>query len=169
MQRRQRGFTLTELILTTALLMIFVTGSINVYVMIQNLWKEERERITIQSERRLGLDSMLRKIRGGVETNIFDNGNRLQVRLDPSRTPADSSDDVTCEYKLNGSNIVYTPNINHPVNNKTIISNVYKDGMTDIFTKQGTLITITFMVKSPSLLSGYRLIGSASAAKTRNG
>jgi len=162
------GFTLIE-VLVASMVSIFVFSSvISTYIMIQKFWRGGSTQIELQRDARLAVDKIVRKVRGGLEAKVLNNGDTLQLRLDPNKTQT-QTDDIWCQYDFSQNKITLTPDISAPANSVVILNNAYKDNSRPIFAVNGKNVTIVFGAKNASGLVGYKASYMESSGTMRNG
>lgn len=166
---RNRGFTLVELMAAMGIsLMVFAT-IFTTYLISQRLWRGGFSQITFQATGRIALDKMTKNLRPAIAPpKIMDDGNKVRFTLDPNRTPENATDDVTCEYYISGTNIMYDPNIGIGGNETTLLRNVYQESTIPFFQFSGNLIIITFKVYNSDAVYGGHWAGMTTSICMRN-
>lgn len=165
---RYKGFTLVELMTSLAIAMIVAGILVTTYLTTQRIWKGGFSQITIQSQGRIALDKITKNIRAAIDANILDGGNRLQFVIDPNRTISISTDDISCEYYISGTNIMYDPDTSVSGNEVVMLRNVYQEGSIPFFQLSGNLAVITFRVSLSDVLYGAALTHFTTSINIRN-
>jgi prepilin-type N-terminal cleavage/methylation domain-containing protein len=151
---REKGFTLVELMVSMSIMLIISGVVASTYMITQKLWKGGFTQISFQSTGRFALDKIASNLRPAIAASHLDNGDRIRFTLDPNRTYNDASDDITCEYYVSGTDIIYDPDINISGNELTILRNVYKESNLQFFLVSGNFAVITFKVYKNEALYG---------------
>ncbi len=98
--RKDRGFTLVELLITTIILGVMMAASVSVYVAAQRFFNgllNNDERVFAPA---LAMESVLRRAQV-ANSVIFDGANnQIMLRIDPALTPDNFGDDVWVKYRV---------------------------------------------------------------------
>lgn len=168
MLMKNKGFTIIELLVALGVAII-VFGILTVaYLTTQRIWKRSFSQITVQSQARTALNKMARAIRPAIDASIMDNGSRIRLVTDPNRTIAVTTDDITCDYYISGTAIMYDPDISISGNEVLLLRNVYREGTVPYFQLSGSLAVITFKVSVSDALYGSALAHITGSTKIRN-
>jgi len=165
---KEKGFTLTELMVAAGIMLIILGVVASAQLISQRLWKAGFTQITFQSTGRIALDKITKNLRSATGATIFDNGDRIRFVTDPNRTYGSASDDVTCEYYISGTNIMYDPNIAVSGNEITLLRNVSKESNISFFQISGNLAVITFKVYRNDALYGAHWSCMTTSVSMRN-
>lgn len=170
MKRRgnQSGFTLIELLVASIITLFVFSSVISTYVMIQKFWRGGSTQIELQRDARIAMDKIVRKVRNGLQAQVLNSGNTLQLRLDPNKTQT-QTDDVWCQYDFSQNKIIFTPDISAPAGYTVILNNAYKDNNRAVFSVNGKNVTVVFGTKNDSGLIGYKASYMESSGTLRNG
>lgn len=163
-----RGFTLVEILVAVAIFLMAWTSITWAYVLTQRLVRGGSMSVAIQSNARIAMDKITKNLRTALSASIYDNGNRIRFVVDPNRTPEISSDDITQEYRLSGTDLIYDPDISVS-NDETLIGRkVYKEMGFLVFQLDGNLITVTFRIYENTPIFGYHGTNITTSIKLRN-
>ncbi|MDP2912222.1 MAG: prepilin-type N-terminal cleavage/methylation domain-containing protein [Candidatus Omnitrophota bacterium] len=164
----KKGFTLTELMVASGIMLIILGVVASSQLISQRLWKAGFTQITFQSTGRIALDKIAKNLRSATGAVIFDNGDRIRFTTDPNRTYNNASDDVTCEYYISGTNIMYDPNTSVSGNEVTLLRNVSKESNIPFFQVSGNLAVIAFKVYGNDALYGAHWSSMTTSVSMRN-
>ncbi len=108
--RKNKGFTIIELLLTTVLLTVIMASAISLYVAAQGFFNDLLTNSTLTSPA-IAMETIVRKAQI-ANTIIYDGtNNQIKLRLDvnaasnPNRTPSDNTDDTWFKYRIIGSDL----------------------------------------------------------------
>jgi prepilin-type N-terminal cleavage/methylation domain-containing protein len=165
---KEKGFTLTELMVAAGIMLIILGVVASAQLISQRLWKAGFTQITFQSTGRIALDKITKNLRSATGATIFDNGDRIRFITDPNRTYSNASDDVTCEYYISGTDIMYDPNTAVSGNEATLLRNVSKESNIPFFQVSGNLAVIAFKVYRNDTLYGTHWSSMTTSISMRN-
>ena len=165
---KEKGFTLTELMVASGIMLIILGVAASAQLISQRLWKAGFTQITFQSTGRIALDKIAKNLRSATGATIFDNGDRIRFITDPNRTYNNTSDDVTCEYYIAGTDIIYDPNTAVSGNEITLLRNVSKESNIPFFQISGSLAVITFKMYRNDALYGAHWSSMTTSVSMRN-
>jgi Tfp pilus assembly protein PilW len=165
---KNKGVTLVELVVSIGIMLIVFSLISTTYLTTQRLWKGGFLQVMFQSSGRIGLDKISRNLRSATSAATLDNGDRVRFVLDPNRTPGDSSDDVTCEYYITGTNVMYDPDILVSSNEVTLLNNVIRESAVPFFQISGNLIVVTYKVFNTNILYGTHWASMSTSINMRN-
>ena len=151
---REKGFTLVELMVTMGIMLVIFGVIASTYLITQRLWRGGFTQITFQSTGRAALEKIARNLRSATGATVLNNGDKIRFVTDPNRTYNSAADDITCEYYVSGTNIIYDPNVNILGNESTILRNVYKESNIQFFQVSKKLAVVTFKVYKNDVLYG---------------
>ncbi|MDP2911597.1 MAG: prepilin-type N-terminal cleavage/methylation domain-containing protein, partial [Candidatus Omnitrophota bacterium] len=81
---KEKGFTLTELMVAAGIMLIILGVVASAQLISQRLWKAGFTQITFQSTGRIALDKIAKNLRSATGATIFDNGDRIRFITDPN-------------------------------------------------------------------------------------
>jgi type II secretory pathway pseudopilin PulG len=165
---KDKGFTIIELLVSLGIAILVFGILATAYLATQRIWKKGFSQITIQSQARTALSKITRAIMPAIDATILDNGNRIRFVTDPNRTISVTADDITCDYYIAGTTIMYDPNTSVSGNEVLLLRNVYKEGTIPYFQLSGNLAVITFKVSVSDALYGSALVHITGSTKIRN-
>ncbi len=165
---RNKGFTLVEILVAVAIFLMAWASVTWAYVLSQRLVRGGSISIAMQSNARIAMDKIANNLRTALSATIYDNGNRIRFITDPNRTPETSADDITSEYRLSGTDLIYDPNVSVANDESTVARKVYKETNFTIFQVSGNLVTITFRIYEDTPVYGYHGTNITTSVKLRN-
>lgn len=165
---KDKGFTLIETLVAMAISMVVFTALATSYVTAQRLWMGGFTQITFQSRGRVVLEQMTEYMRSSTGATALNNGDRIRFVTDPNRTPQISSDDITSEYYLSNTDIMYDPDITIAGDEISVLRNANREGTIPIFQMSGDLVVITFRLLSNDILYGTKWSSMTTSIKMRN-
>ena len=165
---KNKGFTLIELMVAFGIMLIVSGIVVSTYLISQRLWKGGFTQVTFQSTGRIALDKIVKNLRSATGATILNSGDKIRFVTDPNRTYNNITDDVTCEYYISGTDIMYDPNTAVPGNEVTFLRNVSKEGVIPFFQITGDLVVITFKVYRSDALYGVHWASMTTSVKMRN-
>lgn len=165
---RNKGFTLVEVLVAVAIFLMAWASVTWAYVLSQRLVRGGSLSIAMQSNARIAMDKITKNLHTALSASVFDNGNRIRFVIDPNRTPENSLDDITCEYRLSGTDLIYDPNVSVANDESTIARKVYKESNFTVFGVTGNLVTITFRIYEDTPVYGYHGTNITTSVKLRN-
>ena len=150
-------------------IMLVIFGVIaSTYLITQRLWRGGFTQITFQSTGRAVLEKIARNLRSATGATVLNNGDKIRFVTDPNRTYNSAADDITCEYYISGTDIMYDPNIAVSSNEVTLLRNVTKESTTPFFQISGNLAIITFRVYKNDALYGIHWLSMTTSVEMRN-
>lgn len=164
----EKGFTLVELMVTAGIMLIISGVVVSAYLISQRLWKGGFTQVTFQSTGRIALDKISKNLRSATGAGILNNGDMIRFVTDPNRTYSNTADDITCEYYISGTDIMYDPDITISGNETSILRNVYKEGTIPFFQISGNLAVITFKVYRNDVFYGKHWASMTTSVSMRN-
>ena len=165
---REKGFTLVELMVTMGIMLVIFGVIASTYLITQRLWRGGFTQITFQSTGRAALEKIARNLRSATGATVLNNGDKIRFVTDPNRTYSSAADDITCEYYISGTDIMYDPNIAVSSNEVTLLRNVTKESTTPFFQISGNLAIITFRVYKNDALYGIHWLSMTTSVEMRN-
>jgi len=163
-----KGFSIAELLVSLGIALIVFAIIGGTYVTTQRLWRGGFSQITFQSLGRVSLDKICRSMRSATGATILDSGNRVRFVTDPNRTPQDASDDITREYYVSGTDIIYDPNVSVSGDQVTLLRNVNAEPGIPFFQLSGRLAVITFKVFDNNAFYGAHWASMSTSVTMRN-
>jgi len=164
----KKAFTLPEILVASGIMLMVLIGLFSSFVIFQSFWSTGATQIYVQANARIAVKELVRQVRVGRQINVFDNGDRIQVILDPQRTPHLTTDDVTVEYYLADGVLYYDPNITVDNNTEIIARNIEPVAGQDIFKAEGILLTVTLKARDQNDNDGYQGVDIATSVSLRN-
>lgn len=153
---KEKGFTIVELMVAASIMLVIFGVVASTYLITQKLWRGGFTQVSLQSTGRVALDKIANNLRSATLASQLDNGNRIRFVIDPNRTYSSISDDITCEYYISGTNIMYDPNITVSGDEITLLRNVSKESVIPFFQISGSLAVVTFKAyKSDAFYGTY--------------
>lgn len=168
---KNKGFTIIELAVAIGIVIIVFTIVFTTYVTGHRLWRGGFTQLTFQSSGRIVLGKISGNLRLATEATILDSGDRIRFVTDPNRTPQASADDVTSEYYVSGTDMIYDPDISTAGDEVILLRYVYKvqeASAIPFFQNSGSLIVITFRVYSSDAVHGTYWSNMSTSVKMRN-
>lgn len=168
MRMKNRGFTVIELMIALGISLVVFSIVFSTYLTTHRLWRGGFTQIAFQARGRVVLAKIARDLRSATGATILNNGDRVRFVTDPNRTPGTSSDDVTSEYYISGTDIIYDPDISVSGDQKTLLGNLYKELSIPFFQTSGGLVVITFKLYNSDALYGTHWSSMSTSVKMRN-
>ncbi|MBU4342967.1 MAG: prepilin-type N-terminal cleavage/methylation domain-containing protein [Candidatus Omnitrophica bacterium] len=165
---KDKGFTLVETLVALAILMVVFTALAISCVTAQRLWMGGFIQIAFQSRGRVVLEQMAGDLRSSTGATALNNGDRIRFVTDPNRTPQTASDDITSEYYLSNTDIMYDPDITIAGDEISVLRSANREGAIPVFQMSGDLVVITFRLLSNNILYGTKWSSMATSIKMRN-
>ena len=165
---KEKGFTLIELMVSMSIMLIIFGVVTSTYLITQRLWRGGFTQIAFQSTGRVALDKITRNLRPATAATIVDNGDKIRFVTDPNRTYSNASDDITCEYYISGTNIMYDPNTVISGDEAVLLRNVSKESAIPFFQVSGNLAVITFKVYKNDAIYGTYWSSLTTSINMRN-
>ena len=165
---KSKGFSLIELIIGMGILMIVFSVVFTTYLTAHRLWRGGFTQITFQSRGRIILAKIARDLRSSTGATVLNNGDRVRFMTDPDRTPETVADDVTSEYYVSNTDIIYDPDIQVPGDEVTLLGNAYQESTIPIFQISGDLVVVTFRLFSSDAVYGTHWSSMTTSVKMRN-
>jgi len=165
---KNKGFTLVELMVTMSIMLVIFGVVTSTYLITQRLWKGGFTQIALQSTARVALDKIARNLRSATAAAVLDSGDKIRFVTDPNRTYDNAADDITCEYYVSGTNIMYDPNTAISGNESVLLRNVSKESATPFFQTSNNLAVITFKVYKDEALYGAHWSSMTTSVNMRN-
>jgi len=137
------GFTLLELIIASALLVIAVSGIAIIYTTSNNFLHLGIAKIDAQGKLRIAGERICRWIRPGKSVVISGGGDAIQIETLNSVSPIQW---ISSSIYYNNGKIYYDSNIDDGTPASLVIDNVCKISGIDIFAQTGNLVSINFGV-----------------------
>ena len=155
---RNKGFSIVELMVTATLLVLVIGGSLRIFAMSQTAWSEGNARMNLQRRASIAVEQMVKGTRGagearwhGIrEANVFalPNGNRIDYS-----SPFDT---ITRSFYLNGTGVVYDPDIT-VLNNEEVIYDLAPGGNPADYTTQLTFTQVNARLVQIALVVSQRV------------
>jgi len=165
---KEKGFTLVELMVAVSIMLVVFGATASTYLVTQKLWKGGFTQITFQSTGRAALEKITHNLRSATGAIILDNGNKIRFTTDPNRTYNNALDDITCEYYISNTNIIYDPNTGVSGDEKVLLGNAYKESNIPFFQIAGNFTVITFKVYKSDALYGTHWLSMTTSVNMRN-
>lgn len=165
---KNRGLTLVELMVGIGILVIVFSVVFTTYLIAERLWRGGFTQIAFQSRGRVALEKIARNIRSSTGSTILDSGDKISFDTDPNRTSDTTADDVTSEYYLSGTDIIYDPDTSVVGDEVTLLSDVYKESTAPLFLKSSNLIVVTFKLYNIDAVYGTHWVSMGTSIKMRN-
>jgi prepilin-type N-terminal cleavage/methylation domain-containing protein len=152
--RNNSGFTLTELLLASAISVIAAVTILTVFMMANRTWSESTANVALQSNGRLILNQLARGNKGQYglrEANystlaVEEEGRSIRFSVDQNEPPTYvTDDDTTCRFYLHNERIWYDPDTSVDGDECTLVN---KGRVQDvIFTKDGSYVKIDLLMR----------------------
>ena len=144
---RKNGFTLTEMLISTAILLLVVAVSMSTYLMLSQYVKDLAAQAIVQGKARVSLERMVRDIREAASVTCQSSGNEILLTYDPQRMGLAGSG-WTSRYRLNNGQILFTADT-AAGNEIVVVENVLLDfGVKLLEYNPGTkLVTINLKIR----------------------
>lgn len=165
---KKNGFTLVELMVATSIMLVVFGVVTSTYLITQKLWKGGFTQISFQSTGRVALANIAMNLRSATAAAILDSGDKIRFVIDPNRTYNNAADDITCEYYVSGTNIMYDPNTAISGNESVLLRNVSKESATPFFQASNSLAVITFKVYKDDASYGTHWSSMTTSINMRN-
>jgi len=166
--KNQKGFTLVELMVAIPLvLMVFVTV-FGTYITMQKLFPGGMAQVALQSYGRSCLGRISNTIRTATDASVNSGGDTLTITLDPSRTYNDPSDDISAQYIVSGTDIIYDPDTSVSNDDMVILENVQAETGVPYFQESQDLIVVTFKATKTDVLLGTQNCSLSTTIKVRS-
>jgi len=150
-------------------IMLIVFGiAVSAYSITHGIWKSGFTQVTFQSAGRTALEKIARNLRSATQGTVLDSGGRIRFVTDPNRTYSDASDDITSEYYISDTDIMYDPNTGISGDEITLLRNVSKESNIPFFQITGNLIVVTFKVYKNDALYGIHWLSMTTSISMRN-
>ena len=140
-----KGFTILELMIASALMVIALAGIATVYIVSDTFLHAGIAKVDIQSEARIVGERINRWIRPGTSAEISGDGDVIQIETLESISPLQL---VTSTIYYSDEEIYYDNDIDDDTPSFLIVDKVYKLEQEDIFSKAGDLINVNFGIAS---------------------
>jgi Tfp pilus assembly protein PilW len=168
-EMKNRGISLVELMVAIGIMVMVFSVVFTTYLTTHRLWRGGFTQVAFQSRGRVVLARISENLRSATGATIFNNGDRIRFITDPNRTPETTADDITCEYYISGTDIVYDPNTSIAGNETTSLRKVYKESTIPFFQLSGDLIVVTFRLYNSDAVYGTQWSSMTTSVKMRNG
>ncbi len=130
----RKGFTLVELLLSSAIMPLVISGVMGVYIMSINTWKESIERFSLQRDSFLAMEKM---VRGPEGTGGVVGSSAIECPNSYTLNYTNGANERG--YYLSGGNIMYDEDTSAMGTDTVIV-----DGVNSlIFTAGGGMVTIS--------------------------
>lgn len=165
---KRKGFSLAELVVAMGIMVMVFAIVSTTYILTQKLWKGGFTQIAFQSRGRIALENMAYAFRSSTDATIFSSGGRIRFVTDPNHTVETVSDDITSEYYISGTNIIYDPDVSVSNDEVTFLSNVYIEPGIPLFQLSDCMIVITFKLYNNDAVYGAHWSSMSTSVKMRN-
>ena len=165
---KEKGAALIELMVAAGIMLVIFGVTASTYLITQRLWRGGFTQITLQSTGRAALDKITKNLRPATAAAILDIGDKIRFVTDPNRTYSNAADDITREYYISGTNIMYDPNTAVSGNEITLLRNITKESTTPFFQASGNLAVITFKVYKNDAVYGTYWSSLTTSINMRN-
>ena len=166
--KKKHGYTLPEILIVTAILILTITATMVMYVTLQKFWRGGSVQAVLQSEMRIALDHISRNVREALQAQLILDGDGIILNLDPNRTYLDVSDDIRCEYFLQKGEIIYVPDMNDMETQKVLLENVSSTEAQTLYQINGRFVTINLEAVDPNELDGCQASRLSISVMMRN-
>ncbi len=136
--KKEDGFTLSEILIASAIAVIILAGLIAIYIMSLQTWSEGSSDAYLERNGNLIMEQLIRGRRGRYGLReattgsivIDADGNGITFGVDKNNTPtATTWDDTTCRFYLSNNRVMYDPDTSVPgdeeaVNTKGNVENI---------------------------------------------
>jgi prepilin-type N-terminal cleavage/methylation domain-containing protein len=162
-RRRERGFTLPEMIISLIASVMLIGGVYLVYLMGMRSWAEGSSNVALERTAGVLMDKIVRGVNGRFglrEANIgavtvSEDGRSVTFQVDKNDPPtAWNSDDVTSRYYQVGTDVWYDPNIS--VGGDEILLNRFGEVEDLVFSMSAYVLTARLSLTTPAPLTTER-------------
>ena len=162
----KKGFTLTEIMAVTVILILVVASAFSTYIMMAQYVKDAINQALLQGEARLAVEKMARNTREASDVDCSVSGDILTLTFTPGRIGQVGSD-WDARYQLINGEIRYFPDTT--LTDYTVIANnVNLDAGDQLFFDAGDgLITIDLKMVA-TFLNNQQQVHLTTIAKARN-
>ena len=150
-KNNKTGFTLVEVLTTSAILLLVLTAVYATYIMLSQFVRDTSAQTVLQSQARLAIERMINDIRLASDVECSGAGTSIKLTYEPEKM-GKNGNSWTSRYRLVGDKILFSPNIDE--NKETTIINEVKLGSGDkLFQYDGgkKLVTIDLRTEDSSL------------------
>lgn len=165
---KNKGFTLVELMVTAGIALSVFGIVTSTYLISQRMWRKGFTQITFQSAGRIALEKISQNLRSAINVSILDNGDRIRFVTDPNRTYSDASDDITKEYYVSGTDIIYNPDNSVSGEEVVLLRNVSKEPGIPFFQASDNFSVVTFKVYKSDAFYGNSWSSFTTSVHIRN-
>jgi len=164
----RKGFSLVELIIAMGIMITVFTVISSTYITTQKLWKGGFTQIAFQARGRIVLARISENLRSSTGATILNTGDTIRFVTDPNRTPETISDDITGEYYISDTDLMYDPDISIAGDETSLLRNVSRESAIPFFQISGDLTVITFRLYNSDAIYGTHWAGMTTSVKMRN-
>jgi prepilin-type N-terminal cleavage/methylation domain-containing protein len=163
-----KGFSLVEMLVALPLILVVFAVIWGTYITTQKLFPGGITQVALQSYGRSALGRIAGNIRLSTGAVVNVAGDTLTVTLDPNLTYNNPGDDVTAQYTLVGTDIIYDPDIFVNNNEVVLLQNAAVVTGVPVFQKNQDLIVITFKVIRTNIFLGTQSCSLSTSVKMRS-
>lgn len=144
------GFTLVEVLTTSAILLFVLTAVYSIYIMLSQFVRDASYQAVLQSHGRLAIERMANDIRLAADVTCPPAGDYIELRYDPAKM-GQAGSSWTSRYRLLGDEILYAPDVTSRYE-EVILDNVNLGNKT-LFQYDGgrDLVTIDLVAENTTL------------------
>ena len=164
----KKGFTLSEILVSMPILIILFSLVAGTYITMQKFFPGGITQVALQSYGRSALGKIANNVRASTSASVNAGGDILTITLDPNGTYTNTADDVTAQYYILGTNIIYLPDTSDASSKITLLQNVQQEASIPFFQESTNLIVITFNVTSTNILLGTQNCALSTSITRRN-
>ena len=106
--RNKSGFTLVEVLTTSAILLLVLTAIYATYIMLSQFVRDTSTQTVLQSRGRLAIERMANDIRLASDVICPPAGDHIKLRYDPTKM-GQAGSSWTSRYRLSGDEILFAP------------------------------------------------------------
>ncbi len=177
-KKKTEGFTLIEVMIASAILLIALESLFSVFWSTQLLVDRGTASNDMQAVGRIGMEKLERNLRMGITPTILAGGDQINFTFDTSANP-DSPTLVTrsiyfsstdgIESTADDNYLVYDPNTSYSGDEETIMNNVRRPSGGVIFSVSGKVVTVKVRLeKSLAFYGSSETIDVDSTVRMRN-
>ena len=164
----KKGFSLVEIMVSLPLVLLILASVWGTYITMQKLFPGGIIQVAVQSYGRSGLGKISNNIRIATSTNVDVTGEILTIVLDPNGTYSDVSDDITVQYSISGTNLMFDSDITVNGNSIILLENVTAETGIPYFQKNTDRIVVTFKVITTNVILGTQRASMTTTIKMRS-
>lgn len=166
--KNREGFSLVELMIAISLALVVFSIVWGTYITMQKLFPGGITQVALQSYGRSSLGRIANTIRTATDASVNSGGDTLTITLDPNQTYTNLGDDITAQYSVSGTDIIYDPDTSVSGDDRVILENVQAETGIPFFQESQDLIVVTFKVTKTSPLLGTQNCSLSTTIKVRS-